>query len=114
TRMKSALAQKMVLTMITTTAYVLLGKTYENMMVDLMANSAKLRERAKRVVMTVTGVDYDRAEAVLREAGGSVKVAVVMLLAGASAEAARGRLAEANGFVRTAIERIAQEKGNAS
>ena len=114
TRMKCALAQKMVLTMITTTAYVLLGKTYENMMVDLMATSAKLRERAKRVVMTVTGVDYDRAETVLREAGGSVKVAVVMLLAGASAEAARGRLAEANGFVRNAIERIAHEKGNAS
>ena len=111
TRMKSAMAQKMVLTMITTTAYVLMGKTYENMMVDLMAASAKLRERAKRVVMTVTGVDYDRAETVLKDAKGSVKVAVVMILAGASAEDAVRRLGEASGFVRKAIETIERDKG---
>ena len=109
TRMKSAMAQKMVLTMITTTAYVRLGKTYENMMVDLMATSAKLRERAKRVVMTVTGVDYERAEMVLQDASGSVKVAVVMILAGAKAEEAVRRLAQAGGFVRRAIETIERE-----
>jgi len=114
TRMKSGMAQKMVLTMITTTAYVLLGKTYENMMVDLMATSAKLRERAKRVVMTVTGVDYERAKAVLKEARGSVKVAVVMILAGASAEEARQRLEQAGGFVRTAIGTIERDKGKAA
>jgi N-acetylmuramic acid 6-phosphate etherase len=104
TRMKSALAQKMVLTMITTTAFVLLGKTYENMMVDLMANSAKLRERGKRVVMTVTGVDYDRAATALKQAGGSVKTAIVMILAGVEAGEAAERLARAGGFVRRAIE----------
>jgi N-acetylmuramic acid 6-phosphate etherase len=108
TRMKSGLAQKMVLTMITTTAFVRLGKTYENMMVDLMANSAKLRERGKRVVMTVTGVDYDRAAELLRDAGGSVKLAIVMELAGVDAETAGRRLDAAGGFVRDAIE-----KGNA-
>jgi N-acetylmuramic acid 6-phosphate etherase len=114
TRMKSGMAEKMVLTMITTTAYVRLGKTYENMMVDLMATSAKLRERAKRVVMTVTGVDYERAEAVLKDAKGSVKVAVVMILAGASAEEALRRLEQAGGFVRVAIETIEGEKGKAA
>jgi N-acetylmuramic acid 6-phosphate etherase len=114
TRMKSGMAQKMVLTMITTTAYVLLGKTYENMMVDLSANSAKLRERAKRVVMTVTGVDYERAEAVLKDAKGSVKVAVVMILSGARADEAKRRLSEADGFVRRAIETIEREKGKAA
>ena len=114
TRMKSGMAEKMILTMITTTAYVLLGKTYENMMVDLKATSAKLRERAKRVVMTVTGVDYERAEAVLKVAKGSVKVAVVMILAGASAEEAMRRLNEAGGFVRTAIETIERDKGKAA
>ena len=114
TRMKSAMAQKMVLTMITTTAYVLLGKTYENMMVDLMATSAKLRERAKRVVMTVTGVDYERAEMVLKDAKGSVKVAVVMILARAKAEEAVERLAQAGGFVRQAIETIERDKGKAA
>ena len=112
TRMKSALAQKMVLTMITTTAFVLLGKTYENMMVDLLATSAKLRERGKRVVMTVTGADYDRAAAVLKEAGGSVKTAIVMIQAGVEAGEATLRLARAGGFVRKAIE--AGERGGAA
>jgi N-acetylmuramic acid 6-phosphate etherase len=114
TRMKSGMAQKMVLTMITTTAYVLLGKTYENMMVDLMATSAKLRERAKRVVMTVTGVPYERAEAALKDAHGSVKVAVVMILAKATAPQATERLADAGGFVRNAIETIKRDRGKAS
>jgi len=112
TRMKSGLAQKMVLTMITTTAFVRLGKTYENMMVDLMATSAKLRERGKRVVMTVTGVEYDRAAEVLEEAGGSVKLAIVMIKAGVDPEEAGRLLDQANGFVRQAIE--AKTEGNAS
>ena len=106
TRMKAAVAQKMVLTMITTAAFVRLGTTYENMMVDLMANSAKLRERGKRVVMTVTGVDYDEAARVLDAAGGSVKTAIVMVLAAADAATASRILKESGGFVRTAIERI--------
>jgi N-acetylmuramic acid 6-phosphate etherase len=105
TRMKSGLAQKMVLTMITTAAFVRMGKTYENMMVDLMATSAKLRERGKRVVMTVTGADYDRAADLLRDAGGSVKVAIVMEMAGVDADAARRRLDAADGFVREAVEK---------
>jgi N-acetylmuramic acid 6-phosphate etherase len=104
TRMKSGLAQKMVLTMITTAAFVRMGKTYENMMVDLMATSAKLRERAKRVVMTVTGVDYERAADVLREAGGSVKIAVVMIRAKVDPVTAAARLEASGGFVRGAIE----------
>jgi len=112
TRMKSGLAQKMVLTMLTTAAFVRLGKTYENMMVDLMATSAKLRERAKRVVMTVTGVDYERAAAVLAEAGGSVKTALVMIRAGVDAAEAGRLLHQADGFVRRAIE--AKEEGTQS
>ena len=50
--------------MITTTAFVRMGKVYENMMVDLMATSQKLVERSRRTVMTVTGVRLrDRAPA---------------------------------------------------
>jgi len=104
TRMKSALAQKMVLTMITTTAFVRLGKTYENMMVDLMATSAKLRERGKRVVMTVAGVDYERAAEVLAAAGGSVKTALVMARTGLDPAGSRELLARHGGFAREAIE----------
>lgn len=108
TRMKSGTAQKLVLNMITTAAMVRLGKVYENMMVDLQMTSQKLRERAKRVVMTVTGVEYDRAEETLQTADWHVKTALVMLKAGVTKEEATKRLQQADGFVRPAIENRSQ------
>lgn len=103
TRMKAGTAQKMVLNMLTTATMIRLGKVYENMMIDLKMNSRKLEERAKRVLMTVTGVDYATAEAKLRQAGGHVKTAIVMVSANIGAADARRRLEEANGFVRLAL-----------
>lgn len=104
TRMKSGTAQKLVLNMLTTASMIRLGKVYENMMIDLQMTNKKLVERSKRVVMTVTNVDYDTAEKVLKEAGGHVKTALVMILANVDAEEARKRLEKANGFVRYAIK----------
>jgi len=104
TRMKAGTAQKLVLNMITTAAFVRMGKAYENMMVDLMATSQKLVERSRRTVMTVTGVDYDEAGRALSDAGGSVKTAIVMLKCGCERAEAEARLARAGGFVRTALE----------
>src|SRR5947207_6447059 len=66
TRMKSAVAQKMVLTMITTTTMVRLGKVYENMMVDLQLTNQKLVERAKKIIMISTGCSYDEAAEALK------------------------------------------------
>jgi N-acetylmuramic acid 6-phosphate etherase len=107
TRMKSALAQKMVLTMITTTAMVRLGKVYQNMMVDLQLTNKKLEERAKRIVMIATGCDYGRASELLSQTDGHVKTAIVMRLRGASLEKAHQLLAEADGFVKTALSSLA-------
>ncbi|NNE46736.1 MAG: N-acetylmuramic acid 6-phosphate etherase [Rhodothermales bacterium] len=104
TRMKSGTAQKLVLNMITTAAMVRLGKVYENMMVDLQMTSQKLVERSKRVLMVVTGVDYDEAARMLSAADGHVKTAIVMILRGVDADEAGRRLDEADGFVRRAIE----------
>lgn len=104
TRMKSGTAQKMVLNMITTAVMIRLGKIYENMMVDLQMTNKKLEERSKRIVMLITGVGYDEAERVLKEAGGHVKTAVVMIRAKVNGGEARRRLLEADGFVRLAIE----------
>jgi N-acetylmuramic acid 6-phosphate etherase len=104
TRMKAGTAQKLVLNMITTTAFVRLGKVYENMMVDLMANSRKLVERSRRTVMTVAGVDYDGATRAIEAAGKSVKTAIVMLKLGCDRPEAEARLAKAGGFVRRALE----------
>ena len=109
TRMKSGTAQKLVLNMITTAAFIRMGKVYENMMVDLMATSQKLVERSRRTVMTVTGVDYDEAARAIEDAGKSVKTAIVMLQGKCSREDAERRLREADGFVRRAIE--ARPKG---
>jgi N-acetylmuramic acid 6-phosphate etherase len=90
--------------MITTAAFVRVGKAYENMMVDLMATSEKLVERSRRTVMTATGVDYDAAAKAIEAAGRSVKTAIVMLKTGCSRADAQARLARAGGFVRTALE----------
>lgn len=108
TRMKSGTAQKLVLNMITTTAMIRLGKVYENMMIDLQMTSKKLEERAKRVLMTVTGIGYEEANKILLQADGHVKTAIVMVKARVSKEEAKRRLQEANGFVRLAIEKEEQ------
>jgi len=103
TRMKAGTATKLVLNMLTTAAMIRLGKVYGNMMVDLQTTSRKLEERSKRTVMLVTGVGYEHAEEVLKQAGGHVKTALVMILAGVGAAEARRRLAASAGFVRGAI-----------
>jgi N-acetylmuramic acid 6-phosphate etherase len=104
TRMKSGTAQKLVLNMLTTATMVRLGKTYENMMIDLQMTNKKLVERAKRIVMTITGVDYDEATKHLEEANYHVKSALVMILAEVSFEDATKRLENSDGFVRRAIK----------
>ena len=104
TRMKAGTAQKLVLNMITTTAFIRMGKVYENMMVDLMATSEKLVERSRRTVMTVTGVDHATAAAAIEDAGKSVKTAIVMLKLKCTRAEAEARLARSAGFVRRALE----------
>lgn len=104
TRMKSGTAQKMVLNMLTTTTFVRLGKTYENMMIDLQQTNKKLIERSKRIIMTITNVDYKTATEYLHKSKGHVKTALVMIKTKCSYEEAQARLEKASGFVRKAIE----------
>lgn len=106
TRMKSGTAQKLILNMITTTAMIKNGKVYENMMIDLMMTNNKLKERSKRIVMTITGLSYDESEKYLNAAKGHVKTALVMILANVDYENAKRRLTLSEGIVRKAIEEI--------
>ncbi len=106
TRMKSGTAQKLVLNMLTTTAMIRLGKVYENMMVDLQLTNQKLGERAKRIIMLATGVNYENAAAALASSGGHVKTAIVMIVKGVSPEEAKLLLTKSGGFVRVAIDAI--------
>ncbi len=104
TRMKSGTAQKLVLNMLTTASMIRLGKVYENMMIDLQMTNKKLVERSKRIVMTITGVSYEKAADILKKADGHVKTALVMIKSNVSAHEAKKRLKKADGFVRKAIE----------
>lgn len=104
TRLKAGSATKAALNAITTAAMVKLGKAYENLMVDLRQGSAKLQDRARRIVAEAAGVSPDEAGGLLHSANGEVKTAIVMGRRGVGAEAARRRLAKARGHVRAALK----------
>jgi N-acetylmuramic acid 6-phosphate etherase len=72
-------------------------------MVDLLALSAKLRDRGERIVMECGGVDRAAARAAIEASGGSVKVAIVMVRKGVAKAEAERVLAAAGGFVRRAV-----------
>lgn len=103
TRMKSGTAQKLVLNMLTTASMIRMGKVYENMMIDLQMTNKKLVERSKKIVMTITGLNYDEATEYLKKAKGHVKTALVMIKANVDYDEAQRRLKKADGFVRLAI-----------
>lgn len=103
TRLKSGTAQKLVLNTISTLAMVKLGKTYQNLMVDLRATNEKLRRRSERLVQIATEVDTATARTALDACGGSVKTAITMLLADLDADAAQALLAEHDGFLAAAL-----------
>jgi N-acetylmuramic acid 6-phosphate etherase len=103
TRLKAGTAQKLVLNMISTISMVRLGKTYGNLMVDVVATNDKLRDRVRRIVAAASGAPREQVEAALDEAGGDAKVAIVALVREIDAPSARARLDAANGDVRKAL-----------
>lgn len=103
TRLKAGTATKLVLNMITTISMVHMGKTYGNLMVDVKTGPEKARDRARRIITTVTGLDYEEAGKVLRRARWNVKAAIVMQKTDESYTDALARLRVANGSVRLAV-----------
>ena len=103
TRLKAGTATKLVLNMLTTIAMVHIGKTYGNLMVDVKTGSEKARDRARRIITTVTGLDYDEAGTLLRRARWNVKAAIVMEQTGDTFARALTRLRGADDSVRAAI-----------
>lgn len=87
-RMKSGTAQKLVLNMLTTASMVLIGKCYQNLMVDVQASNEKLRARAIRIVMQATECNKTTAETALQSADNNAKLAIMMILSGLSKESA--------------------------
>lgn len=105
TRLKAGSATKAVLNAITTAAMVRLGKAYGNLMVDLRRTSAKLVDRARRIVMAGAHVDARTADRLLDASGGEAKTALVMAGLDVGAPVARRRLASARGHVHKALSR---------
>ncbi|TCK71908.1 N-acetylmuramic acid 6-phosphate etherase [Acidipila rosea] len=102
TRMKAGTATKLVLNMITTGVFVRLGYVYGNLMVNVQPTNAKLVDRARRIVASITGLETAEAAELLRQAG-SVKVAVLMHRLGLNKGEAEMRLAATHGRLRTAL-----------
>jgi N-acetylmuramic acid 6-phosphate etherase len=104
TRLKSGTAQKLVLNMLTTASMIRLGKSYQNLMVDVKASNAKLIARAARIVMQATDCNNARAQKVLKETDYDVKLAILMILTGVSKEQGLHQLAKRDGFLRRAVD----------
>jgi len=107
TRLKAGTATKVVLNAISTAAFVLLGKTYGGLMVDVRPTNAKLWARATRMVQTLSGLDETAARKLIERAGGRAKVALVMHHAGVSAARARELLVEKKGSLRAIVGDLA-------
>jgi N-acetylmuramic acid 6-phosphate etherase len=103
TRLKAGSATKAVLNAMTTAAMVRLGKAYDNLMVDVRPNSAKLRDRARRIVAAAAGMTEDDAARLLAQADGEVKTAIVAGRLAVPPPEARRRLQRAGGHVRAAL-----------
>jgi len=103
TRLKAGTATKLVLNMLTTGAMVQIGKTYGNLMVDVQTGSEKLKDRARRIVNIVTGLDYEEADRLLKRARWNVKAAIVMQKTAEPYPKALSRLRKAHDSMREAL-----------
>jgi N-acetylmuramic acid 6-phosphate etherase len=103
TRLKSGTAQKLVLNMLTTGAFIRLGYVYGNLMVNVQPKNTKLLDRAQRIVAQAAGVTYERAGEALGEAGNSVRIAILMAKAGIDRAEAERRLDAAGGRISRAL-----------
>jgi N-acetylmuramic acid 6-phosphate etherase len=106
TRLKAGTATKLVLNTLTTAAMTGLGRVYGNRMVDLQPRSAKLRERALRLIAEVAGVSRERALRAFEASGGRVKVAIVVARNRWGAAEASRALEAALGSLRVVLQKF--------
>ncbi|MCT8526295.1 N-acetylmuramic acid 6-phosphate etherase [Glaesserella parasuis] len=98
-RMKSGTAQKLVLNMLTTASMILIGKCYQNLMVDVQASNQKLVARAIRIVMQATECSREIAETTLVLAENNAKLAIMMILADLDKDGAEQLLSQQQGKI---------------
>ena len=103
-RLKSGTAQKLVLNMLTTASMILMGKCYQNLMVDVQASNEKLKARAIRIVMQATDCDKTLAEETLKLAEQNAKLAIMMILSGLDRAQAEALLEKYHGKLQLALK----------
>ena len=103
-RLKSGTAQKLVLNMLTTASMILMGKCYQNLMVDVQASNEKLKARAIRIVMQATDCDKALAEETLKQADQNAKLAIMMILSGLDRAQAETLLEKHQGKLQLALK----------
>ena len=103
-RLKSGTAQKLVLNMLTTASMILMGKCYQNLMVDVQASNEKLKARAIRIVMQATDCDKALAEEILKLADQNAKLAIMMILSGLDRAQAEALLEKHQGKLQLALK----------
>ena len=103
-RLKSGTAQKLVLNMLTTASMILMGKCYQNLMVDVQASNEKLKARAIRIVMQATDCDKSLAEETLKVADQNAKLAIMMILSGLDRAQAEALLEKHHGKLQLALK----------
>jgi N-acetylmuramic acid 6-phosphate etherase len=104
TRLKAGTATKVLLNAFSTALMVRSGRTYSNLMVNLVATNEKLVGRAVRIVGMATGLDAEESGAVLARAGGDVPLALVHALSGRPLDECRAALTGRG--VRAALEAL--------
>ena len=103
-RLKSGTAQKLVLNMLTTASMILMGKCYQNLMVDVQASNEKLKARAIHIVMQATDCDKALAEETLKQADQNAKLAIMMILSGLGRAQAEALLEKHQGKLQLALK----------
>ena len=103
-RLKSGTAQKLVLNMLTTASMILMGKCYQNLMVDVQASNEKLKARAIRIVMQATDCDKALAEETLKQADQNAKLAIMMILSRLDRSQAEALLEKHQGKLQLALK----------
>ncbi len=107
TRMKAGTAQKVVLNLFSSLLMVRLGRVYRGQMVDMLARNDKLRRRAERMLMGLTGQAIGPVQDALRATGGRVKPAI-LVLRGLDAGEAEALLARHRGALREALATLGE------
>lgn len=106
TRTGAGTAQKIALNTMSTLMGVQLGHVYDGLMVNVVADNEKLRQRAAGIVRAISGTDARVAAEALSAAQGGVKAAVLLASGAASLAAAEEALEKNNGNLRGALERL--------